>query len=84
MLLTFLKILQKGRNRIGESAAIKLYNRDKKDGYWVPSDTNLYASYIFKPNDPNISVLDKLYLHGRNFCGDNLDGRQFCLLYLFA
>ena len=57
-----------------ESAAIKLYNRDKKDGYWVPKDTNLYASYIFKPNDEDISILDKIYLHGRNFCGDNLDG----------
>lgn len=57
-----------------ESAAIKLYNRDKKDNYWVPNDTNLYASYIFKPNDPNISVLDKLYLHGNSVCGDNLDG----------
>lgn len=57
-----------------ESASIKLYNRDKRDGYWVPSDTNLYASYIFKPNDPDISVLDKLYLHGAAYCGDNLDG----------
>ena len=57
-----------------ESAAIKLYNRDKKDRYWVPNDTNLYASYIYKPNDKNISILDKIYLHGRNFCGDNLDG----------
>ena len=57
-----------------ESASIKLYNRDKKDGYWVPEDTNLYASYIFKPNDSEISVLDKLFLHGRSFCGDNLDG----------
>lgn len=57
-----------------ESAAIKLYNRDKKDGYWVPDDTNLYASYIFKPNDEKISILDKLYLHGREFCGDYLDG----------
>jgi len=57
-----------------ESASIKLYNRDKKDGYWVPDDTNLYASYIFKPNDTEISVLDKLYLHGADFCGDNLDG----------
>ena len=57
-----------------ESASIKLYNRDKKDGYWVPNDTNLYASYIFKPNDEDISILDKIYLHGRNFCGDNLDG----------
>lgn len=57
-----------------ESASIKLYNRDKKDGYWVPNDTNLYASYIYKPNDTEISILDKIYLHGRNFCGDNLDG----------
>ena len=57
-----------------ESAAIKLYNKDKKDGYWIPEDTNLYASYIFKPNDSDISILDKIYLHGRNFCGDNLDG----------
>ena len=57
-----------------ESAAIKLYNRDKNDGYWVPEDTNLYASYIFKPNDKEISILDKIYLHGRTFCGDNLDG----------
>ena len=59
-----------------ESASIKLYNRDKKDGYWVPSDTNLYASYIFKPNDSEISILDKIYLHGKDFCGDNLDGRK--------
>ena len=57
-----------------ESAAIKMYNRDKKDGYWVPTDTNLYASYIYKPNDASISILDKIYLHGRNFCGDWLDG----------
>lgn len=57
-----------------ESASIKLYNRDKKDGYWVPDDTNLYASYIFKPNDTKISILDRIYLHGREFCGDNLDG----------
>ena len=57
-----------------ESAAIKLYNRDKKDNYWVPSDTNLYASYIFKPNDTEITVLDKLHLHGKEVCGDNLDG----------
>ena len=57
-----------------ESASIKLYNRDKEDGFWVPDDTNLYASYIYKPNDSEISILDKIYLHGREFCGDNLDG----------
>ena len=61
-----------------ESAAIKLYNRDKKDGYWVPEDTNLYASYIFKPNDIEISVLDKIHLHGKEVCGDNLDGGSAC------
>ena len=57
-----------------ESASIKLYNRDKKDGYWVPDDTNLYASYIYKPNDTEISILDKFVLHGKEFCGDMLDG----------
>jgi ribonucleoside-triphosphate reductase len=40
----------------------------------VPSDTNLYASYIFKPNDPDISVLEKLRLHGSEYIGDFLDG----------
>lgn len=65
-----------------ESAAIKLYNRDKNDGYWVPDDTNLYASYIFKPNDVDISILDKIYLHGRDFCGDDLDGGSACHLSL--
>jgi len=57
-----------------ESLAIKNYNWDKKDGYWVPDDTNLYASYIFKPNDPNISVPEKLKLHGSEYIGDYLDG----------
>lgn len=57
-----------------ESAAIKMYNRDRDAGYWVPEDTNLYASYIYKPNDSEISILDKIYLHGNAFCGDNLDG----------
>ena len=57
-----------------ESLAAKNYNWDKEDGYWVPTDTNLYASYIFKPNDKNISILDKFVLHGRNYIGDFLDG----------
>jgi len=65
-----------------ESAAIKLYNRDKKDGYWIPSDTNLYASYIFKPNDPEISVLDKIILHSSEFAADQMDGGQACHINL--
>ena len=56
-----------------ESLAIKNYNWDKEDGYWVPNDTNLYASYIFKPNESD-SVLDRLYMMGSNFATDCLDG----------
>lgn len=57
-----------------ESLAIKNYNWDKEDGYWVPSDTNLYASYIFKPNDSSVGIFEKIRLHGRNYIGDFLDG----------
>lgn len=57
-----------------ESLAIKNYNWDKADGYIVPEDTNLYASYIYKPNDPSLSVLDKLRMHGSEYIGEYLDG----------
>lgn len=57
-----------------ESAGVKLYNWDKEDGYKVPEDINLYTSYIFKPYDSNISVLDKFVLHGNNYIGEYLDG----------
>lgn len=57
-----------------ESLAVKNYNWDKADGYWVPEDTNLYASYIFKPNDKEISILEKIRLHGSNYIGEYLDG----------
>ena len=65
-----------------ESLAIKNYNWDKADGYWVPSDTNLYASYIFKPNDPNTSPLEKMILHGNQYIGDYLDGGSACHINL--
>ena len=61
-----------------ESAGIKLYNYDKQDGYWVPNDINLYTSYIFKPYDNNISVLDRILLHGFKYTGDKLDGGVAC------
>lgn len=57
-----------------ESAAIKLYDADKKDGYWVPSDINLYTSYVFKPYDEKLPFLDRIILHGKNYIGDYLDG----------
>lgn len=57
-----------------ESLAIKNYNWDKNDGFAVPNDTNLYASYIFKPNDNTVSVLDKIKMHGKDYIGEFLDG----------
>ncbi len=57
-----------------ESLAVKNYNWDKEDGYWVPVDRNLYASYIYIPSDKNISILEKIRLHGENYIGDYLDG----------
>ena len=57
-----------------ESLAIKNYNWDKADGYWVPEDRNLYASYIFIPSDKSLSILDKIRLHGKDYIGDYLDG----------
>ena len=57
-----------------ESLAIKNYNWDSEDIYWTPKDRNLYASYIYIPSDPDVSVLQKLKLHGREYIGDYLDG----------
>ena len=56
-----------------ESLAIKNYNWDKADGYWVPTDTNLYASYVYKPNE-DTSVFEKIRMMGSRFVGDYLDG----------
>lgn len=49
----------------GENLAVKLYQWDKKDGYKVPEDQNLYNCYFYNPWDENTSILDKLELHGR-------------------
>lgn len=42
----------------------KNYRWDKKDGYIVPEDENLYNSYFYDAHD-DTSVLDKFILHGR-------------------
>lgn len=47
-----------------EGLGSKNYNWDKKDGYWVPEDENLYNSYFYNAHD-DTSVLDKFALHGR-------------------
>lgn len=65
-----------------ESLAVKNYNWDKADKYWVPEDTNLYASYIFKPNDPNINIFEKMLLHSKEFAAEELSGGQAAHLNL--
>ena len=43
----------------GEGLGVKLYNWDKKDGYVVPENQNLYNCYFYNPWDET-SILDKL------------------------
>lgn len=64
-----------------ESLASKNYNWDKKDRYLVPSNRNLYNSYFFLQSDNNISVLDKMYLHG-NSTYQYTDGGSACHINL--
>lgn len=65
----------------GENLAVKFYQKDKKDGYYVPKDRNLFASYFFNPWDDKISVLDKMYLHGE-CTSKSTDGGQACHINL--
>lgn len=64
----------------GENLAVKFYNWDKEDGYKVPNDRNLYASYFFNPWD-DTSILDKMILHG-NQTSKYADGGQAAHLNL--
>ena len=50
-----------------ENLAAKNYKWDKKDGYWVNPNRNLYSSYFYNPEDDSVNVLQKLELHGRDF-----------------
>lgn len=50
-----------------ENLAAKNYSWDKKDGYWVSPNRNLYSSYFYNPEDDSISVLDKMKLHGKDY-----------------
>lgn len=67
-----------------ESLAIKNYNWDKAEGYWVPEDRNLYASYIYKPSDSKRDIFEKIRMHGSRFIGDYLDGGSAAHLNLDA
>lgn len=58
----------------------KNYRWDKKDGYVVPEDENLYNSYFFNAHD-NTSILDKMILHGRQ-TAQYCDGGSACHINL--
>lgn len=50
-----------------ENLAAKNYKWDKKDGYWVSPNRNLYSSYFYNPEDNQVSVLQKMELHGKEY-----------------
>ena len=64
-----------------ENLAAKNYKWDKKDGYWVSPNRNLYSSYFYNPEDESISALDKIKLHGKDYV-KYLDGGAACHLNL--
>lgn len=61
----------------GENLSAKNYKWDKKDGYWVSPNRNLYSSYFYNPEDTTISVLQKMQLHGKDYV-KWLDGGSAC------
>ncbi len=60
--------------------AVKFYNWDKEDGYWIPEDQNLYNSYFYNPWKED-SPLVKLALHGGDISKAS-DGGQGCHINL--
>lgn len=56
-----------------ENAGNKLYNWDKRDGYWVPKERNMYNSYFYPVEDESYDPLTKMALQGTDFIGC-LDG----------
>ncbi len=50
-----------------ENLAAKNYKWDKKDGYWVSPNRNLYSSYFYNPEDTTLSPIDKMKLHGKHY-----------------
>lgn len=67
----------------GEGLGVKFYEVDKREGYCVPKEQNLYNCYFYNPWNTNTSILDKMTLHGKEistFC----DGGQAAHLNLDA
>ena len=56
-----------------ENLAAKNYKWDKNDGFWVSPNRNLYSSYFYNPEDTQLTVIDKMKLHGKDYV-QYLDG----------
>ena len=56
-----------------ENLAAKNYKWDKKDGYWVSPNRNLYSSYFYNPEDTEVNIIQKMQLHGKEYV-QYLDG----------
>ena len=67
----------------GEGLGVKFYDADKKDGYWVPENQNLYNCYFYNPWDKKTSTLSKMVLHGKDI-SKYCDGGQAAHLNLDA
>lgn len=48
-----------------ENVGVKHAKWDKEDGYMVPRDC--YNSYFYRVEDPELTILDKIRLHGRKY-----------------
>ena len=51
----------------GENLSGKNYKWDKKDGYFVSPERNMYSSYFYNPEDESLSMIDKFKLHGEDY-----------------
>ena len=56
-----------------ENAGHKLYEWDKKAGYVVPTNRNMYNSYFYPVEDETFDPIKKMKLQGKDFIGC-LDG----------
>lgn len=53
-----------------ENAGAKLYAWDRRDGYKVNPDRNLYNSYFYPVEDPTIDPVRKFYYQGEGFASE--------------
>jgi ribonucleoside-triphosphate reductase len=52
---------------LAENASAKFYAWDKRDGYVVPANRNLYNSYFYPVEDATIDPVKKFYYQGNGF-----------------